>query len=841
MAKCIIWVRSSTTAQECESQREELIKTATSEPYKFKESDLIEIGKVGASAIKLNKVYRQEVNQLLNAIDNEPDLSTIFVWEVSRLARNEQAFYAMKNKIIEKKIQLICNVPQIKLLDDNGEVNQGMEITLNLLVTLAKQEMDIKKKRFARGKKQKAKEGKFSGGRIPFGYKAFPDRDNFIDVDEREAEIVKEVFNLYEEGYSLANIAIELHERGYRNPRYKSPQIIQLGLVAHIIKNKCYTGVELEEKVHRVKDKIDGEETEWTRYARKFPQIISLEQFNKCRDIAKENRTTIGKGRNIYYAKKLVKCPSCGCFWSANNCKATYHCYNASKTHKTWLVDGRKTAHCKNRTTLNINVLDSILWYFAKRIEADFFQQASGERREALLKQISMHKKKIDNIPSQIEVIEESINKLALRNAEGYLTDKTFEEKVAIKNKEKNELIDKKITYQKNIEEFEKAIKKIDFALTGYYGNVKHINEDAKYVDEKLAVIAQYNDIYKSICNITDDKERYEIIHRVIDCVEIENVKIKYKFKIGWKEAKAKKIIIHKKDWNLDTTQEERLQKKYSVYYIPNHGKFNGIILDGIPTRKIPEEIFLDDKGNEIGKAVWREYINDYKKVSDAQFDYMQKPHPVSAIEIPYLNRFTDKGKNKRREREKEEAFRPVNGYLRIEDVMSLGNLKSGQVYGAIYNGTLKATFIRKKYFIAPNDAELFLGKLREKKEIIGGKLPAYEIAKRMNLNYQYVLRRVKKGKLPSEYFNGEYLVYLEDAEKYFSTKHNENKGRDMGGFLSAASIAKMYGCSYKSVRKMIASGKIPSTKRNGYYYVSPQDAENYFKNKEISNEEFEG
>lgn len=826
-------MRSSTTKQECESQRDELIKTATSKPYNFKETDLIPIGKVGASAIKLNKVYRQEVDQLLHAIDNEPDLSTIFVWEVSRLARNEQAFYDMKNRIIEKKIQLICNVPQIKLLDDNGEVNQGMELTLNLLVTLAKQEMDIKKKRFARGKEQKAKEGKFSGGRIPFGYRAYPERDNFIDTDTKEMEIVKLIYDMYEEGYSQPGIAIELRERGYTNPRYKDPKPIQLGLVAHILKNKCYTGELLEERIIKVKDEESGKEKESKRYARKYPQIISVEQYNRCLDIAKANRTAIGKGKNIYYATYLVRCQSCGCFWSASGSKVNYHCYNAVKPPKIWAVNGRTTEQCKNTTSLSINVLDSILWYFAKREEAHFILHASGERKEALKKKKEEFQKKIDTIPLEIERISAEISKLALRNAEGYLSDDIFEDRVALKNEGKRQLIDNKISYQKKIEEIDKAIEKIDASLSNYGVHVKHVNSTAKLLDRFSMLAEQFNEVYKTICNITDDAERNEIIHRVIEWVTVTNVKIKYKYKIGWRETRAKKIVIGTPFWNLYEKTKGMLPKEYTVYYLPFNGKDKGLILDISDGIQQSESDVTNDDGQVIGHTVDYEWVKDYCNASEAQYENDDAPHRVNIINIPYLNRFTDYGKNKRHEREKEEAYKPVSGYLRIEDVMSMGNLKAGKVYDAIYKGTLKAQIIRHKCFIAPDDAERFIAQINEEKESKGNRLPAFEIAKRLNLNYSYVLRRVKNGKLASEYVNGEYLIYLPDAETYFSSERKESKGRDMNGYLSAANVAKKYNVSYKAVRKKIRLGEIPSIKQKGYYYVDPKDAEEYFGNKQ--------
>ncbi len=119
------------------------------------------------------------------------------------------------------------------------------------------------------------------------------------------------------------------------------------------------------------------------------------------------------------------------------------------------------------------------------------------------------------------------------------------------------------------------------------------------------------------------------------------------------------------------------------------------------------------------------------------------------------------------------------------------------------------------------------LSKRNEEKMSRGDKLPTYEIAKRLKLNYIYVLRRVRLGRIPSEYINGEYLVSLKDAEDYYSIEH-EGK-RDMNGKLSAATVAKKVWGKLQVIRKKLKVGEIPSVKQGGYYYIDPNDAEEYF------------
>lgn len=62
--------------------------------------------------------------------------------------------------MVKNKIQPICLKPSIKLFDEDGKINSAAEIQMNLLVTLAKQEMELKAERFARAKNKMKAEKK---------------------------------------------------------------------------------------------------------------------------------------------------------------------------------------------------------------------------------------------------------------------------------------------------------------------------------------------------------------------------------------------------------------------------------------------------------------------------------------------------------------------------------------------------------------------------------------------------------------------------------------------------------------------------------------------------------
>ena len=115
----------------------------------------------------------------------------------------------------------------------------------------------------------------------------------------------------------------------------------------------------------------------------------------------------------------------------------------------------------------------------------------------------------------------------------------------------------------------------------------------------------RFNEIYKTISNITDDSERYEIIHRVFELVRVENVNIKYKYKSGWKETRAKKINILTPNWNLNE-ETRMLPKDFLVYYLPFNGKNSGIVINE-KTKEDPDTMTLSYNGKQSAIRMGKE------------------------------------------------------------------------------------------------------------------------------------------------------------------------------------------------------------------------------------------
>ena len=266
MARVLLLVRTSTIKQEIATQTQELVDYAIADGYK--KSDLIIIEGVGASAIKLNDVYLAEIENLYNTIENDKSINAVYVWELSRLGRNEEILMRLKNFLIAHKVQLVIKNPSLRLLNNDGSVNNGVELAFSLFATMSKQEMEIKQERFMRSKARNKAEGKYNGGKIKLGYKL--DNNKYFIINEEKAQVVRQCFDWYINGMSLYKIYYKLVNMGI----YFSLQNFPTGgkRVGVLLRDKAYIGEGI------------------------YPQIVDAEVFNKAQ--------TILSNRNKFHESK---------------------------------------------------------------------------------------------------------------------------------------------------------------------------------------------------------------------------------------------------------------------------------------------------------------------------------------------------------------------------------------------------------------------------------------------------------------------------------------------------------------------------------------------------------
>ena len=536
MKKCIIWCRVSTFQQEFESQKKDLIEMARKDGFSL-ENQII-IGSAGASAIKMNDIYQKEVDELIKTIKSDKYVTTIYVWEISRLARNEKAFYDMKDEIMKNHLQLIINTPSLRLLNEDGSVNHGNELAINIMVTLAKQEMEVKKERFKRGKMQKASLGKWTGGNLSYGYTI--NETKHIVINDVEAENVRYIFQSYIAGKSQRQLADEFYKKGVS---------ITLSLINRILHNERYTGKSFKFKY----DELDKDnKLKESNLERSYPQIISVEDFEKCQEISKKNNVK-PKAKNIYYADGLLKCPDCGGRCSVQ--KTSYHCFNAFNKYMKYGIredsqdkETKLKNQCQNKLTLSVNVLDSLLWKVVKVHEYLALQRKDKKEIENYELEIEEEKKKIEVANVHLNDIKSKKKRIAKTYIQGNIDDDVYNEllsEIEKESKMNNNVINMSNSRINQLKDFIQSF------------NIKRHRID---INGAIAMIAKYN-----------DKDKQEACQRHIksvsyfdDILEVNQKKYRCKrIEITWNSKKPTGGIGIVADLNnkRDRKKTEKLSK----------------------------------------------------------------------------------------------------------------------------------------------------------------------------------------------------------------------------------------------------------------------------------------
>lgn len=526
--KVVLFVRVSTENQELESQIEALKNTAYIDGYS--DDDLIIIAKK-ESGVKLKEAEREGLNELKRAIERN-DIDGVYIFELSRLSRDPVTLYSLRDNIFKKgKIQLKCLKPSFSLLEepDRTKFDTMGSLVFSIFGCFAEQEIIEKKERFHRGREQKAAEGKFAGGRLPYGYRADEEKGNLIVIDEEEASVIRTIFDLYEAGYSQPRIANELQERGIKYRHFHGNQRSEyksftMHFIANLMKNELLTG-----------RKIITEGT----FERAYPPIISEAQFDRCRDIANENNTRYGRIANIYYAKSLIVCPECGSRMRAHPGHTfIYRCHNAyhkENSHFSKIVTNWKT--CTNKTTISISALDALLWYVAVDMESQYLWGTAKEDISQFEAKIVTIQEKIDAIQLRLNDLENKRSRIVMAFLDGDINKEFKTKKTVELDSQKLEILKQQIEYEKDIAYFKERIEDI-LRLYAIKGN------DATAVKEGVETIM---DIKEKIEKTENDEEKSRLIHKHIKQIQIDKRIISYLRKTKWiksEEVEAKYVTI---------------------------------------------------------------------------------------------------------------------------------------------------------------------------------------------------------------------------------------------------------------------------------------------------------
>jgi len=243
-------------------------------------------------------IERPSLQKLITDI-KRGKVNCVIVYKVDRLSRSLIDFIQLL-ELFDKSSVTFISVTQA--FNTNSSMGR---LTLNILLSFGQFEREIISERVRDKMGAARKKSKYLGGVPILGYDI--DRVNHkLLVNEKEAALVREIFDLYIKEQSLLTVTKLLNERGYKTKRHISKPGNIIGdipfkktVIQTILRSVIYTG----------KVKYQGQ-----IYHGLHERIVSDEIFAKAQDILFENnRNHAGQKRvkSEGLLNRILKCKAC--------------------------------------------------------------------------------------------------------------------------------------------------------------------------------------------------------------------------------------------------------------------------------------------------------------------------------------------------------------------------------------------------------------------------------------------------------------------------------------------------------------------------------------------------
>ncbi len=198
--------------------------------------------------------------------------SVVIVYKLDRFARNKYESVVNRKKLTDNGVELVSAMENIP------DTPEG-KLFLAVIEGFNEYFSEDLKQKVNRGLRESWLKGNATGGRDIFGWDL---KDKKYHINEAEAEVVREIFRKYAQGYKAQTIADDLKEKNFRR---KNGKFITHKFVYKILHDKRYTGV----VTHKGED-----------YDKVFPAIISKELWTQVNAINEENKNAPGRKKEIF-------------------------------------------------------------------------------------------------------------------------------------------------------------------------------------------------------------------------------------------------------------------------------------------------------------------------------------------------------------------------------------------------------------------------------------------------------------------------------------------------------------------------------------------------------------
>lgn len=281
---------------------------------------------------------------------------------------------------------------------------------LTVLASIAALERDTLRERSGMGMERTAREGRWNGGKAPFGYKVVNRR---LEIETETAEVVSQVFALYLEGKGTTWIADHLTAHKVPQPRARQKKELSgrwaPSSVSKLLNNRTYIGKATWRRRHIVT--TDGKNPRYIpaeldkQIEFDVPRIISDEDFARVQSLLEANMTNASRNRKRFYPlRRLVFCgkPGCGRRFIGGGSQRDQNFYYTCSTHT--IVGAQKCGSRKIRA----EILEEAVWSRVAKLLED--PKAYADQAFEGIKGVQVERKQVLSTQEQIaQLIKEKL------------------------------------------------------------------------------------------------------------------------------------------------------------------------------------------------------------------------------------------------------------------------------------------------------------------------------------------------------------------------------------------------------------------------------------------------
>jgi site-specific DNA recombinase len=271
-------------------------------------------------------IQRPALERLLADIDARK-IDAVVVYKVDRLSRSLLDFAKMMEKFEKRQVAFVSVTQQF-----NTGTSMG-RLVLNLLLSFAQFEREMIAERTRDKMSAARRKGKWVGGRPTLGYDVDPKGGRLV-VNEREAAVVREAFELYLQERSLLQVIDILNGRGTgmkswvtKKGKTRKGNKWDKGSLRRMLTNVIYIG-----KVNYKGEIYQGE----------HPPIVDARTFDAVQEVLanaapSRDRASVTRNKNGFLLRGLIRCDRCKSVMTSSFAHAhgkTYRYYKCTSTNR---------------------------------------------------------------------------------------------------------------------------------------------------------------------------------------------------------------------------------------------------------------------------------------------------------------------------------------------------------------------------------------------------------------------------------------------------------------------------------------------------------------------------